>query len=220
MRPQDVNILIACEESQRECEAFRKLGFMAFSCDIQPCAAHHPEWHIHDDVTPYLMGKTTFQTQDGKAHRLKRWHLIVAHPPCTFLCKVSASAHKRGDVWQDDYYVRLIKGREFFFTCLNAKADFVAVENPLPLREAFLPRPSFYTCPSWFGHKYTKKTLWWASKLPPVMPRLVNPNAKNFTYYSRGKYRSRTFEGVAQACAETWGFYILDQLEKRPPKEG
>lgn len=89
--PAKVNVLIACEESQAECQAFRMLGFNAFSCDIQPCQRHgNPAWHIHDDVTPFLQGQTTFTTQDGKKHSVNSWHLIIAHPPCTYLCNVGS----------------------------------------------------------------------------------------------------------------------------------
>ena len=132
MNAADINVLIACEESQAECKAFRALGFNAFSCDLQKCAGNHPEWHIHADVTPYLMGTTQFTTMDGAQHDVHHWHLIVAHPPCTYLCRVSASAHKRGDTWLPGYYDLMKQAREFFFTCLDAQADFVVVENPIP----------------------------------------------------------------------------------------
>lgn len=89
MKPSQINVLIACEESQAECIAFRAFGFNAYSCDIQK-ARYNPKHHIMGDVTPYLDGRTWFKTQDGHRHRLSKWHLIVAHPPCTYLCKVSS----------------------------------------------------------------------------------------------------------------------------------
>ena len=214
MNATDINVLIACEESQAECKAFRALGLNAFSCDIQKCAGNHPEWHIIGDVTPYLMGTTQFTTMDGVQHDVHHWHLIVAHPPCTYLCRVSASMHKRNNTWLPGYYDLMIQAREFFFTCLNASADYVVVENPIPLREACLPKPAFYTCPSWFGYKYTKRTLWWTTSLPPVMPQLFHPFPKCYVTCSRGKYRSRTFPRVAEACAQTWGTFVMDHLYK------
>lgn len=69
-QPQDLKVLVACEESQRVCIAFRERGFTAFSCDIQECSGGHPEWHIQGDVLPVLNQK---------------WDLIIAHPPCTYL---------------------------------------------------------------------------------------------------------------------------------------
>lgn len=67
-----MNVLVACEESQRVCMAFRNKGHMAFSCDIQECSGGHPEWHIQGDVLPLLNGNTHFVTQVGGATRDKR----------------------------------------------------------------------------------------------------------------------------------------------------
>ena len=81
-----MNILIACEESQRVCAAFREKGHNAFSCDIIECSGGHPEWHIMQDVIPLLNGHCHFETTDGKQHFIDgKWDMIIAHPPCTFL---------------------------------------------------------------------------------------------------------------------------------------
>lgn len=208
-----LNVLIACEESQAECRAFRALGHNAFSCDIQPCRkGGHKEWHIKGDVTPLLQGRTQFYTMDGHHHHLSRWHLIIAHPPCTYLCKVSSVWMRREGRIDPDRYALMEKAREFFFMCLNAKADYVAVENPLPMAIAKLPPPSCYLDPSWFGVKYTKKTLFWLKNLPPIMPELVNPDAKCYVRSSRGKYRSRTFPQVADAIARQWSEICVREL--------
>lgn len=208
-----LNVLIACEESQAECIAFRELGHNAFSCDIQR-PRFYPEWHILGDVTPLLQGRTHFQTCDGKLHRLSKWHLIIAHPPCTYLCKVS-SVHMviNGQInqWR---YERMLEARDFFFKCLNSQADYVAVENPIPMARARLPRPTTFLCPSWFGVKYTKKTLFWLKGLPPIMPKIFYPTPKEFVHCSRGKYRSRTFPEVARAIAKQWSEFILADISK------
>lgn len=216
-----LNVLIACEESQAECEAFRKLGHNAFSCDIQPCRkSGHPEWHIHADVTPLLEGSVQFVTQDGVEHKVSHWDLIIAHPPCTFLCKVSSvHMHKNPDEWcltnkgllwlNSWRFDKMKKARIFFYKCLEAKAPFVAVENPVPMTIADLPRPTTYACPSWFGVKYTKKTCYWLKNLPPLVATIDYPNPKEFVHASRGKYRSRTFPAMARAIAEQWSDYIL-----------
>lgn len=110
----------------------------------------------------------------------------------------------------------MIEAREFFFECLNTTAaNYVAVENPLPMARAQLPKPSCYIQPSWFGEKYTKKTLYWLRNLPPIFPELEYPNPKSFVRSSRGKYRSRTFPGVANALAKQWSDYILDELNRQ-----
>lgn len=212
-KPSQINVLIACEESQAECLAFRALGFNAYSCDIQK-ARYNPKHHIMGDVTPYLDGRTWFKTQDGHRHRLSKWHLIVAHPPCTYLCKVSSVQLIKNGVIDEERLHQMELARDFFYNCLRAQADYVAVENPLPMKRAGLPKPSCFIQPSWYGVKYTKKTLYWLRNLPPLLPTLIYPNPKEFVRASRGKYRSRTFPQVAQAMAEQWGKYILDEINK------
>lgn len=214
-----LNILIACEESQAECNAWRELGHRAFSCDIQPCKRDgRPEWHIWGDVTELLLGRCRFQTMDGKLHRLAKWDLIIAHPPCTYLCKIS-SVHMviKGEI-QPARYRKMLEARAFFFRCLGAQADYVAVENPLPMARAHLPKPSCYADPSWFGVKYTKKTLYWLKNLPPIMAEMVYSSPKQYVHSSRGKYRSRTFPAMAMGIAKQWERYILDDLNKQQRK--
>lgn len=223
-KPQTIlNILIACEESQAECAACRALGHNAFSCDIQPCRkGGNPNWHIKGDVTPLLDGETNFVTMDGLKHNVPEWDLIIAHPPCTYLCKVSSPwlyVNPNTLVWRNGVllhvnwsrYVQLLAGREFFFRCLQAKARYVAVENPIPMKLANLPSPTCYACPSWYGVKYTKKTLYWLKNLPPLMADYIHPNPKCFVTSSRGKYRSRTFPAMAAAICKQWIDYIMTQ---------
>lgn len=225
-----LNVLIACEESQAECKAFRELGHNAYSCDIQKCRkSGNPDWHIHGDVTPYLNGETSFVTQSGKRRKVSHWDLIIAHPPCTYICKLSScqlykepttACVVNGETiianW--DRAQALLKGREFFLQCLNAKAPYLAVENPIPMALAKLPRPTCFADPSWYGVKYTKKTCYWLRNLPPLMGGMQHPNPKSYVNASRGKYRSRTFPAMAKAIAEQWSQYILDDLKDYPIK--
>lgn len=204
---QTLYVLIACEESQAECLAFRRLGHIAFSCDLQK-ARYEPRWHIMGDVTRLLQGCTRFTTQDGISHVVPGWDLIIAHPPCTYLCRVSSVHMVKDGIINAERYSKMLEARQFFFTCLEAKAKYVAVENPIPMRRAQLPKPSCFIQPSWFGVKYTKKTLFWLKNLPPVMPTIEYPNPKEFVRSSRGKYRSRTFPQVADAIAIQWSEYI------------
>lgn len=211
-----LRVLIACEESQAECIAFRNLGHEAYSCDVQKCRpGGHPEWHIHSDVLPLLDGLQDFLTQDNTPHHVESWGLIIAHPPCTYLCKVSSvQLTKHGQVDP----IRLCKlkmARDFFYRCLHAKATYVAVENPLPMALAQLTAPSCFIQPSWFGVKYSKKTLYWLRNLPPIVPTVEYPNPKQFVRASRGKYSSRTFPEVAQTIASQWSSFILGDLERR-----
>lgn len=212
-----LNVLIACEESQAECIAWRELGHNAFSCDIQPCKRNsHPEWHIWGDVTPLLQGRSHFQTMDGKLHHLGKFDIIIAHPPCTYLCKVSSVHMVKNGVLQTERYQKMLEARAFFFECLSAQAKYVAVENPLPMARARLPRPTCYACPSWFGVKYTKKTLYWLKNLPPIMAEKVYSSPKEYVHASRGKYRSRTFPEMAAGIARQWSKFILDDISAHP----
>lgn len=205
-----LNVLIACEESQAECKAFRAIGQIAYSCDIQPCKRDGVrEWHIQGDVTPYLRGRTIFKTMDGKRHSLKKWDLIIAHPPCTYLCKVSSVWMRQHGEIDPARFKKMLAARKFFYECLEAKADYVAVENPIPMRLAGLPKPTCYADPSWFGVKYTKKTLYWLRNLPPIMAGMQHSSPRCFVHCSRGKYRSRTFPELAEAIARQWTDYIL-----------
>lgn len=221
-------VLVACEESQAVTAAFRALGHVAYSCDLQPCRrGGNPYWHIQGDVAPLLRGDTAFNVQAGFLRCVPAWDLIIAHPPCTYLCKVgSQHLFASPDGWRSDpisgeylnvntdRWRAMLDAARFFRLCLNAQAPYVAVENPIPMRRALLPPPSTYVDPSWFGHKYTKKTLLWLRNLPPLWPTITHPHPRCFVNASRGKYRSRTFPGVAQAMAEQWAAYILEDLAR------
>lgn len=81
------NILIACEESQAICKAFRDRGHNAYSCDILECSGGHPEWHFKQDVLKVIpeCGGTL---ENGETYFLPKgemWDLMIAHPPCTYL---------------------------------------------------------------------------------------------------------------------------------------
>lgn len=96
-----MKVLVACEESQAVCKAFRKRGHEAYSCDIQECSGGHPEWHIQVDVLKIINPKSVrlpigfskgifFTTMDGKDHYIDgKWDMIIAFPPCTYLTLAS-----------------------------------------------------------------------------------------------------------------------------------
>lgn len=217
-------VLIACEESQAECSAFRALGHIAFSCDIKPCRKKaNPDWHIVGDCRPYLQSRRVFYTQSGILQRVPGWDLIIAHPPCTYLTKVGSPWLYHDPDFVDirngvssfinsKRYVQMMQARSFFMECLGAAAPYLAVENPIPMAMAELPKPSSFACPSWYGCKYSKKTLYWLKNLPDLMPEIWPGNVKCFVRSSRGIYRSRTYPGLAAALAKQWSNYILDNL--------
>lgn len=208
-----LNVLIVCEESQAVCREFRKLGHRAFSCDLQKCSGGAPEWHIIEDCTRLLNGYCTFKTSDGKKHRqAKQWDLIIAHPPCTYLTKAGAQLmFPKGELNQERYR-QAMEARELFMRILNAECQYIAIENPVPMKICQLPKPTTYVQPFEFGHPYSKKTLLWLKNLPPLFPTVMCSDHSSYTSKKRlAKSRSKTFQGIAQAMAEQWSEYITKQ---------
>lgn len=218
-------VLIACEESQAVCTAFRELGHDAFSCDMQECSGGHPEWHIQSDVLPLLNGRCAFTTMDGHTHTLDgKWDLIIAHPPCTYLTAAGACRMypKAGQIDPDRLSLAL-DAKQFFLKFLTADCDRIAVENPKPLKVVDLPAESQRIQPYQFGEPYSKLTYLWLKGLPPLTPTNIlsdhkpyvscgtskNKGRKDKAGVSRSggaqKVRSKTFEGIAKAMAQQWG---------------
>ncbi len=209
-----MNILVACEESQRVCIAFREKGHEAYSCDIVFCSGNHPEWHIWSDVSPLLNGNCTFRTCDGQAHTVAKWDMIIAFPPCTYLSKAGSSNLIRGGVINDE---RLILGQQaasFFLSIYNADCPRICIENPVPMKLFQLPPYNQVIEPFYFGVPVSKKTYLWLKGLPFLCPTNVVEPVYSFETFplfknSFGKYRqknrSKTFIEVAQAMALSWG---------------
>ena len=129
-----MRVLVACEESQRVCIAFREKGHEAYSCDIIDCSGGHPEWHIQQDVLPLLNGNCEFKTNDGQIHKVNgKWDLIIAHPPCTYLT-VTGNRWFNVDKYGEQAIQRLKERKtaiEFFMSFANAECDSICIENPV-----------------------------------------------------------------------------------------
>ena len=223
-----MNVLIACEESQEVCKAFRARGHNAFSCDIQECSGGHPEWHIKDDVLAVLYPDewrgTNLHLQSGHICQIFKWDLIIAHPPCTYISAAGACRMypRKGEI---DYerLERAMRAREFFMALYNADCPRICIENPRPLKCVGLPKESQQIEPYEFGEPWSKLTYLWLKGLPPLMATEIVPDHKPFvscgTSRNKGnpdkagasrrggaqKARSKTFPGIAKAMAEQWG---------------
>lgn len=168
-----MNVLIACEESQRVCIEFRKLGHRAFSCDVLECSGGHPEWHIQGDALKIINGRCEFVTMDGKKHRIDgRWNLLIAHPPCTYL---TVSGNRWFNVKRyGEKAVRRSIDREmavaFFMKFVNADCNKIAIENPICIMSTRYRKPDQIIQPYQFGHPYTKQTCLWLKGLPKLIP--------------------------------------------------
>ena len=125
-------VLVACEESQRVCAAFRAKGHQAFSSDIIEPSGGHPEWHIQGDCLKIINGDCTFTTMDGTEHSLvgKTWDLIIAHPPCTYLSNAGARFLYPKGVLNEDRLNLGLAAKEFFMSLYNADCDKIVIENP------------------------------------------------------------------------------------------
>ena len=115
-----MKVLVACEESQEVCKAFRALGHEAYSCDIQEPSGGHPEWHILGDAVDVVNRPTgVITTMDGATH-IVTWDLLIAHPPCTYLSNAGARHLWKGHQLQPDRVMLGIKARDFFMEFYRA----------------------------------------------------------------------------------------------------
>lgn len=220
-----MNVLIACEESQRVCIEFRKKGHNAFSCDIIECSGGHPEWHIHNDAIPLLNGNCKFKTQNGDKHYIEKWDLIIAHPPCTYLC-LSGQKHCNENLYGEKARLRKIerdKAIDFFMKFISADCERIAVENPVGIMSRYYGKADQYIHPYQFGDPTSKKTGLWLKNLPTLKPTNIVPVEYHISgtgrkwdkwfwdsscipdLKERSKFRSKTFPGIAKAMAEQWG---------------
>ncbi len=209
-----MKILVACEESQRVCKAFRKRGHEAYSCDIVFCSGKEPQWHIWSNVTPLLNGNCDFRTCDSVVHHVDKWDMIIAFPPCTYLSKAGSSLLYKGGQLNEERFNLGQQAAEFFMSIYNADCPKICIENPVPIKIFGLPKHTQEIEPYYFGVPVTKKTYLWLKGLPFVCPTNVVAPTYTFTTYpqfknSFGKYRqrnrSKTFEEVAEAMALSWG---------------
>lgn len=217
-----MNVLVACEESQRVCIEFRKRGHEAYSCDIQDCSGEHPEWHIKDDVLQYLNPKNwlnrfgiVFKTMDGKSHFIDgEWDLIIAHPPCTYLSNAGARFLYPKGTLNNERFLKGIEAKTFFMKIYNAACSKIAIENPIPSKIYDLPKYAQIIQPYMFGHPIQKKTCLWLKNLPELQPTNICKERQSTkiagNWFNKGgkdrqKNRAKTFIGIAKAMAEQWG---------------
>lgn len=220
VRASGVRVLIGCEFSGTVRNAFLALGYDAWSCDLLP-AEDGSNRHIRGDIRRII--------HDG-------WDLlIVAHPPCTRLCRsgrrwLSGPGYMTppkklptGRTWES-VKAEFEDGLDLFVQCWRAPIGRVAIENPemhdiarsrLP---GDVPRPHIVQ-PHWFGHPEYKGTGWYLRGLDPLVEtdRLQEPahGSEEWKEWNRvwrmppgpdrGRERSRFFPGMAAALARQWG---------------
>lgn len=191
-----MKVLVACEFSGVVRDAFIARGHNAISCDLLATEKDGP--HITGDVK----------------HLLKQnWDLIIAHPPCTYLCNsgVRWLYGGKGTVIDNHRWNKMLEACDFF-NQFKICAARVAIENPIPHGFALerIGRYSQRIQPYEYGHGETKSTCLWLKNLPLLVgTNLVNERKPRVHFASPGpdrwKERSRTLSGIASAMAEQWG---------------
>lgn len=218
-------VLVACEESQTVCKAFRLLGFEAYSCDLLPCSGGHPEWHFQKDV---------FEVID------QGWDLMIAHPPCTYLASSGSQwlshpednklpfEQRRPHPKYPNRREDMMNSVEFVKKLYDSNIPNIAIENPIGLLSSRWKKPNQIIQPYMFGDEATKSTCLWLKNLPLMTPTNIVGKGER-TVFSSGKshpkwyadalknsktkqerqtLRSKTFQGIADAMANQWGEYI------------
>lgn len=203
-------VLVACEYSGRVRDAFAALGWDAWSCDLLPTDS--PGKHHTGDVRELLT---------------QQWDILIAFPPCTYLC--SSGMHwtvrgKRDPKLTED-------ALEFVKLLLGANVPHIALENPVGAISTRIRKPDCVIHPWQFGTPESKTTCLWLKNLPPLKPTAIcqkpasgrwenqTPSGQNKLGPSkdRWKERSKTYPGIASAMAAQWSAFVLDSRTTAKP---
>lgn len=187
-----MKVLVACEFSGIVRDAFIKQGHDAISCDLLKADVGDP--HIQGDVLRII--------------DWYKWDLMIAFPPCTYLCNGGMNWLNRKPEWRPNRELAV----DFFMSLVNAPIDKIAVENPIGHMNTRYRKPDQIVYPWMFGHKYRKDICLWLKNLPLLQPSsIVGKPYKKLDFWSDKRtedgrsLKSVTFQGVADAMAQQWG---------------
>lgn len=197
-----MKVLVACEFSGVVRRAFRALGHDAWSCDLLPS---------EDDSAHHIQGDCLSALTAG-------WDLMIAHPPCTYLCNSGVRWLSDGKTLNPDRHKLMMAGCDLFAALYHAPIPRIAVENPIMHRYAKdylqsawkIPSQSQLIQPWQFGHGETKATCLWLRGLPLLKPTSIVSGRKPVVHHmspgpDRQRLRSITYAGIAKAMSEQWG---------------
>ena len=205
-----MRVLVACEYSGVVRDAFLDRGHYAVSCDLLDCESSSSGDHYKGDVRNILDND---------------WDLMIAHPPCTYLCSSGLHWNKRVPGRQ----ALTDEALDFIRLLLNAPIERIALENPVGCISTQIKKPDQIIQPYMFGDDASKQTCLWLKNLPLLVPtdriagRMVTtPSGKVVERWSnqcdnygqdktppsadRWKIRSTTYAGIAKAMADQWNF--------------
>lgn len=200
-----LHVLIACEYSGTVRDAFRRLGHEALSCDLLPSDAPGP--HYRGDVRELLKHRS--------------WNLVIAHPPCTYLCSSGLHWNKR----RPERAVQTEEALEFVRLFMDLSCPH-AIENPVGCISSRIRKPEQIIQPWQFGHPESKATCLWLKGIPPLVPTNVLPKPSSGRWENqtasgqntlgptpdRWKLRSTTYKGIADAMARQWSSHLLSMI--------
>lgn len=226
-----MRVLIGCEESGVIREAFRARGHNAYSCDVAPARDGSP-YHLQMDLNMVLFYPQRVLGGMPRWMLDREWDLLIAHPPCTYLCNASVWAFSRtppnpspGVLYGAARHAALHTASQFFVSLMTCSIPKVALENPVMHGYTGIGPATQYVQPYQFGDDASKKTGLWLKGLPKlvlpstdqwVAPRMVDgrPRWGNQTdsgqnkltpSATRARDRAQTYPGIARAMAEQWG---------------
>lgn len=213
-----MNIIVACEESQTVCKAFRARGHKAYSFDLLPCSGGHPEWHIQADNDMHI--------KDILYDKRRKWDMLIGHPPCTRLANSVIWYIKKHGLWQEVYeaavFFNMIEKAPIAKKCIENPIQHGYVRNTNDYNSELIRKPDQIIQPYNFNEDASKATCLWLTGLPPLkhtgyyQPRIVNGKKRwgNQTdggwnklppSADRARLRSVTYRGIAEAMASQWG---------------
>lgn len=206
-----MRVLVACECSGMVRDAFRRKGHEVWSCDLEgkEPAGEWPNYHLFGNCLDFI-----------KEPPFGPFDLLIAHPPCTYLCGSAEWAFGDGPYHQKVRPGTLTgaarrKARDealqFFADLLNADIPRICIENPVGAVSRRLFRPIMSqewmvshergrrSCPPtqtiqpWqFGDDASKGTSLWLKNLPSLRPtRRIEPRMVN----GRPRWSNQTDSG-------------------------
>ena len=195
-----MRVFVFCEYSDVVGSAFRAEGHDVTSCDLLPSE-----------------GSPNHYQGDGRHLLREPWDLVIAHPPCTYLCRA-------GQRWLNEQstgnalcgtarWDAMTQAADFFLECLASNAPYVAVENSRMHNHALKivgRKPDCVVHPWHFGDGESKATCFWLNGLLPLLGSIIHPDKYPRVHNlppgpERAKDRSRFSPGMAAAMAKQWG---------------
>ena len=107
----------------------------------------------------------------GRPEEAPGWDLMIAHPPCTYLCSSGLHWNKR----RPERAGQTEEALAFVQMLLDSPIPRIALENPIGCISTRIRKPDQTIQPWQFGHAESKATCLWLKGLPPLQPTNIVP---------------------------------------------